>query len=56
VIVAENGKGRGILGIIDGGKPSRFESSNDVDHRKALLRKFGTRLILRANDVISTLI
>jgi adenosine/AMP kinase len=44
VIVAENGKGRGILGIIDGGKPSRFESSSDVDHRKALLRKFGYKM------------
>ena len=44
VIVAENGRGRGIMGIIDGGKPSRFESSSDVDRRKALLRKFGYKM------------
>ena len=44
VIVVDNGKGRGIVGIIDGGKPSKFESPSDVDHRKALLRKFGYKM------------
>ena len=44
VIVAENGRGRGVIGIIDGGKPSRFENPSDVDHRKALLRKFGYKM------------
>ena len=44
VIVADNGKGRGIIGIIDGGKPSRFESPSDVNHRKAVLRKLGYKM------------
>lgn len=44
VIVAENVQGRGIIGIIDGGKPTRFESPGDVDHRKAVLRKFGYKM------------
>ncbi len=41
VIVADNGTGRGILGVIDGEKPKGVESDADVADRKALLRRFG---------------
>jgi hypothetical protein len=41
VIVAENERGRGILGVIDGEKPKGVESAKDVEDRKAFLRKIG---------------
>ena len=41
VIVADNGAGRGILGVIDGEKPKGVENNADVADRKALLRRFG---------------
>ena len=41
VIVADNGTGRGILGVIDGEKPKGVESEDDAADRKALLRRFG---------------
>jgi len=41
VIVADNGTGRGILGVIDGEKPKGVESEDDAVDRKALLRRFG---------------
>ena len=41
VIVADNGTGRGILGVIDGSKPKGIENEQDVGWRKDLLRKFG---------------
>ena len=41
VIVADNGKGVGILGVIDGLKPAGVEGAEDVAWRKDLLRKFG---------------
>ena len=44
VILAENSRGRGIVGIIDGEKPSRFENPSDVEHRKAILRKLGYKM------------
>lgn len=41
VIVADDGTGRGILGVIDGEKPKGVESEDDAADRKALLRRFG---------------
>ncbi|MHB8071251.1 MAG: adenosine-specific kinase [Candidatus Cryosericum sp.] len=41
VIVADDGAGRGILGVIDGEKPKGVEGESDVEDRKALLRRFG---------------
>jgi adenosine/AMP kinase len=41
VIVADDGTGRGILGVIDGEKPKGVETESDVRDRKALLRRFG---------------
>ena len=41
VVVADNGSGRGILGVIDGDKPKGLESENDVAWRKGFLRKIG---------------
>jgi adenosine/AMP kinase len=41
VVVAENERGRGILGVIDGEKPKGVESENDVEDRKTFLRKIG---------------
>jgi adenosine/AMP kinase len=41
VIVVESALGRGILGVIDGKKPTGVEESSDTASRRALLRKFG---------------
>lgn len=41
IIVGETDQGRGVLGVIDGYKPKGVESDEDVEERKALLRKFG---------------
>lgn len=41
VVVADNGTGRGILGVIDGFKPKAVEDANDMKWRKDLLRKLG---------------
>lgn len=41
VVVADNGSGRGILGVIDGEKPKGFETAADVEWRKGFLRKIG---------------
>lgn len=41
VLVVDNGRGRGIVGVIDGEKPKGVESEKDVAERKELLRKFG---------------
>lgn len=41
VIVADDGVGRGILGVIDGEKPKGVENESDAADRKALLRQFG---------------
>jgi len=41
VIVADDGTGRGILGVIDGEKPKGVESDSDAADRRALLRRFG---------------
>jgi uncharacterized protein len=44
VIVADSGKGRGILGVIDGEKPKGVEEEDGVAWRHGLLRKFGYKL------------
>jgi adenosine/AMP kinase len=41
VIVADDGTGRGILGVIDGEKPKGVETEQDFAERKNLLRRFG---------------
>jgi adenosine/AMP kinase len=41
VIVAETEQGRGILGVIDGQKPSGIEGEEDIAWRKDFLRGIG---------------
>ncbi len=41
VVVAEEGEGRGILGIIEGSKPKGVESEKDIAWRKNFLRQIG---------------
>ena len=44
VIVAETAQGRGILGVVDGAKSKGIEGDEDIQARKALLRRFGYKL------------
>jgi adenosine/AMP kinase len=44
VIVAETGLGRGVLGVVDGEKPVGVEGEEDVQKRKAFLRRIGYKL------------
>ena len=44
VIIAETAAGRGILGVIDGMKPSGIESEQDIRVRTEFLRKIGYKL------------
>ena len=41
VLIVDNGRGRGIIGVIDGDRPKGIEGEKDVADRKELLRKFG---------------
>lgn len=41
VIVAEEGDGRGVVGVIDGSSPKGVESASDQVERHAMLRRFG---------------
>ena len=41
VIVAEEGDGRGIVGVIDGASPKSVESAGDQAERHEMLRRFG---------------
>lgn len=41
VVVADNGTGRGILGVIDGEKPKGVETEADQSTRRAFLRRIG---------------
>ena len=43
VIFIESEQGRAILGVVDGFKSKGIETEKDVDERKHLLRKIGTR-------------
>ena len=44
VVVAETDQGRGIMGVIDGGKVTGIEDSAGIAWRKDLLRKIGYKL------------
>jgi adenosine/AMP kinase len=44
VLVAETEKGRGVIGVVDGGSPLGVETEDDVVARKDLLRKIGYKL------------
>lgn len=44
VIVAESDQGRGILGVIDGGKSQGIEDDQGIAWRKELLREIGYKL------------
>jgi adenosine/AMP kinase len=44
VIIAETDLGRGVLGVIDGFKPTGVETKEDVEQRKQFLRKIGYKL------------
>ncbi|MEM3399956.1 MAG: adenosine-specific kinase [Candidatus Micrarchaeia archaeon] len=44
VIVAENERGCGILGVIDGSMPKGVEGNEDAKARKEFLRKIGYKL------------
>ncbi len=43
-VVAGSEQGRGILGVIDGASPKGIEGPDDVEARKAFLRKIGYKL------------
>ncbi len=43
VVVAETPRGRGIVGVIDGGAPLGVEGPKEIDERKAFLRKIGLK-------------
>jgi uncharacterized protein len=44
VVVAEEGDGRAILGVVDGASPLGVETVDDIAERKTLLRRFGYKL------------
>lgn len=44
VIVADDGEGRGILGVIDGLKPKGVEKKEDIEKRKKFLRDIKYKL------------
>lgn len=44
VIVLRTKQGGGVLGVVDGGPPTKVETEKEVLHRKELLRKFGYKL------------
>ena len=44
VLVATTGRGRGILGVVDGEPPLGVEKETDIRDRHALLRKIGYKL------------
>jgi uncharacterized protein len=44
VVIAETDQGRGIMGVIDGGKSKGVEDAEGIAWRKDLLRKIGYKL------------
>ena len=44
VVIAETDQGRGIMGVIDGGKSKGVEEAKDIAWRKDMLRKIGYKL------------
>ena len=43
-LIAQTDKGRGVLGVVDGGTPLGVEADADITARKGLLRKLGYKL------------
>jgi len=41
LIVAEDGGGRGVIGVIDGDSPKGVETAENQKERRAMLRRFG---------------
>ncbi len=41
VIIADNGQGRGVIGVIDGLKPKGIEDESEIAWRKGFLRQIG---------------
>jgi adenosine/AMP kinase len=41
LIIAEDGGGRGVVGVIDGSPPKGVEGADDQADRRAMLRRFG---------------
>jgi adenosine/AMP kinase len=41
VMLADDGEGRGVLGVIDGLKPQGIEAEADISWRKGFLRQIG---------------
>jgi len=44
VVIAEGDQGRGIMGVIDGGRSKGIEGAEGITWRKNLLRKIGYKL------------
>lgn len=44
IVVAENDRGRGIVGVIDGEKPKGIENEENRKKRKEFLRTMGYKL------------
>ncbi|MCE5207774.1 MAG: adenosine-specific kinase [Chloroflexi bacterium] len=44
VLLADDGEGRGILGVIDGSRPQGIEGDEDIAWRKEFLRMIGYKL------------
>jgi len=44
VVIADDGEGRGVLGIIDGSSPKGSEGPEEIEQRKAFLRMIGYKL------------
>lgn len=44
VVLAETEQGRGVLGVVDGFRPSGIENEADIEWRHSLLRKIGYKL------------
>ena len=41
ILVADTGKGRGVMGVVDGVSPKGVEGAQDKEDRRAFLRKIG---------------
>jgi adenosine/AMP kinase len=44
VVIAENGQGRGIMGVIDGFSAKGIENEDDIAKRKSFLRTIGYKM------------
>ncbi|HZW04887.1 MAG TPA: adenosine-specific kinase [Anaerolineaceae bacterium] len=44
IVIADDGEGRAILGVIDGSKPKGIEGEEDIAWRKNFLRQIGYKL------------